>query len=510
MRTKFAIKNMSTTLLSHFISMFLGIFTQSIFLHYLGTEYLGLNGLFNNIVSMLCVVELGIGSAIVYNLYKPISDNNVEKIKSIMKFYKKCYYIIALIVFVIGLILIPFLNIIVSNTTIDRNLILIIYLLFIIDASCSYLLSYKRNIIYANQKNYYIDLIHICYLIILNVIQILIVVQTGNYIIYLSFRIIMRLIENIVISIVANKLYPFLKDREYDKIDKETLHDIIKKVKGLIVHKIGAYIVAGTDNIIISSFIGVSTVGLYSSYCMIITAISTIISQIFSSFKASVGNLLVGNDYDKSYIVYKRLQFMNFWLAMMSSIGIYIVMQNFITVWLGKKYLLSDFTLLTLAVCNYIYLTKLCISSFKEAAGIFYEDRIVPVIESIVNIVLSIIMVKTIGLPGVFIGTIGAYLITHIYTYPFIVFKKVFNKKPSDYYINMIFYLFTTIFICIVTLITSNLLIIDNNIVSLIFRIIFVLLIPNILIIIIFHNSDEFKYYLNILKKGIRKIYNRN
>lgn len=509
MRTRFAIKNLSTTLISHFVSMALGIFTQSIFLHYLGTEYLGLNGLFNNIVSMLCVVELGIGGAIVYNLYKPIAENNIEETKSIMNFYKKCYRIISIIVFIIGVILIPFLGIIVGQTSIDNNLILIIYILFIIDASSSYLLSYKRSILYASQKNYIIDIIHIIYLIVLNAIQILITIKTKNFILYLSFKIIMRLLENIVISIWANKLYPFLKDNNIKKINQDIIQDIIKKVKGLIIHKIGAFLVAGTDNIIISAFIGIGFVGLYSNYSVIITAISTIVTQIFSSFKASIGNLLVSDSKEKSYIVFKRLQFMNFWLAMMSSVGILVVMQSFITLWIGEQYQLSNFILIVLVICNYIYLTKLAISSFKEAAGIFYEDRWVPIIESIVNISLSIVCLKLFGLAGVFMGTIFTYLITHIYTYPFIVFKKIFNKKAIDYYRNFVFYILITIIIGVITFWVSNIITINNILILLIFKILCVIIIPNILVIGIFWKNDEFKFYLELLKKAKNKILSK-
>ena len=506
MRTTNAFKNMIGTLASHFTSMLLSFIVQAIFVRTLGTEYLGINGLFGNIISMLGVVELGIGSAIIYNLYKPIAENDKEKIKTLMNFYKKCYRIIALIVSCIGLLIIPFLNLIVGETTIVQNEIILIYILFIIDIVCSYLLTYKRSILYANQKHYIIDIIHILYLMVLNFVQITILLKTKNYILYLSFKIIMRLIENIIITIVANKKYAYLKEKDYKKLDKETLNEIIKKVKGLFIHKIGVFFVAGTDNIIISTFLGVSYVGLYSNYYIIINALSTIINQIFSSFKASIGNLIVTSNEEKTYDVYKRLQFLNFWFAMMSSIGIFVVMESFIKVWVGEQYILPRLVLIVLSINNYTYITKLCVSNFKEAAGIFYEDRYIPILESIVNIVTSIIFLKMFGLAGVFIGTICTNLITHLYTYPRIVYAKLFKRNWVQYYKETVKYALIAICLAIITYFISNLIIVNNNILQIIVNVILVLIIPNLAVIIIFHNKEEFKYYyklvMNILKRG--------
>lgn len=514
MRTTNAFKNMISTLSSHFTSMLLGFISQAIFVRILGTEYLGVNGLFSNIISMLGVVELGIGSAIIYNLYKPIAQEDKEKIKTLMKFYQKCYRIIAFIIFLIGMLIIPFLNIIVGETSIAQNEIILIYMLFIIDIVCSYLLTYKRSILYANQKNYIIDIVHIFYLIILNSIQITILLNTKNYILYLSFKIVMRLLENIVITIIANQKYNYLTEKDYNKLDKSIINDIIKKVKGLFIHKIGAFLVAGTDNIIISTFLGVSYVGLYSNYYMIINALTTIINQIFSAFKASIGNLLVTSDNEKTYSVYKKLQFLNFWLAMISSIGIFIVMESFIKIWVGEQYILPRLVLVVLTINNYVYITKLCASNFKEAAGIFYEDRFVPIIESIVNIVASIVFLKIFGLAGVFMGTICSNMITHLYTYPKFVYKKIFGKRQVQYYKDGGKYLIITILLGSITYFISTFTICNNGILQVIVNIALVLIIPNILVILIFHNTEEFKYYydllLNVLKKRKMSSFTKN
>lgn len=506
MRTIYALKNMISSLSSHFISMFLGFVSQAIFVRTLGSEYLGINGLFSNIVSMLSVVELGIGSAIVYNLYKPIAEDDRESIKTLMQLYKKCYRIIALIILLIGILIIPFLKILVGETTIQDNTILLIYILFIVDTVCSYLLTYKRSMLYANQKNYIIDIIHIFYLLILNTVQIVILLSTKNYILYLSFKIIMRLLENIVITLVVNRQYAYLLDKDIKKIDKITLNGIIKKVKGLIVHKIGVFLVAGTDNIIISTFLGVSTVGFYSNYYMIINAISTIVNQIFTSFKASIGNLLVASDFKKNYEVFRRLQFINFCFAMISSIGEFIVMESFIKIWVGQEYILSKLVLITLCINNYIYITKLCSSNFQEAAGIFYEDRFVPIIESVVNIVFSIVFLKIFGLAGVFMGTICSNLITHIYSYPKFVYERLFKQKRIQYYKDTLKYFIITLGIALITYLLSSFITINNDLLQVIIRILLVLIVPTISVITIFHNTKEYQYFFNLLIQQIRKV----
>ncbi len=507
MRTSNALRNMITTLISHFVSMLLGFISQAIFVKTLGTEYLGVNGLFTNIISMLGVVELGIGSAIIYNLYKPIAEDDKETVKSLMKFYKKCYRIIALIIFILGLLIIPFLNIIVGETTISNNQILLIYILFITDIVFSYLLTYKRSILYAYQKNYIIDIIHIIYLFVFNIIQIIILLYSRNYILYLIFKIFMRLLENIIITIVANKKYTYITEKNCINIDKRIVSDIVKKVKGLVIHKIGVFFVAGTDNIIISSFLGVATVGLYSNYNLIISAIDTIINEIFASFKSSIGNLLVTSNEEKTYEVYKRLKFLNFWFAMMSSIGIFVVMESFITVWIGKEYILPKFVLFALTTNNFIYVTKTCTSNFQEAAGIFYEDRYIPIIESIVNISFSIIFLKIFGLAGVFLGTACSHLITHIYTYPKFVYQGIFKKKYSQYFKDMSKYVYISILAGICTYIISQIIIVKNILLEVIINVFIVLIIPNIFIIIFFHKTAEFKYYVNILKNIWNKVY---
>ncbi len=403
MRSTNSIKNVVVATVMNLVIVLIGFVAQRIFLQTLGTEYLGINGLFTNILSMLGIIELGLGSAIIYHLYQPIAEDNKSKIKSLMLFYKVGYRVIGFIIAILGLLLIPFLHFIVGEVSIPENIIYI-YLLFLIDIVASYLLTYKRSILYANQKTYVINIIHIGYLIVMNVTQLAILVLTKNYIAYLWIKIICRILENVVITLIANYMYPYIKDKQIEPLDRKLRKSIFTKVKGLIYHKIGSFIVLGTDNILISSFLGIVTVGLYSNYNLIIATLNNLFSQVFNSITASVGNLLVENDRKKSYFIYKNILFFNSWIYAFACTGLLCVMEPFIKVWIGSEYLLSFGVLIALVINFYFQGMRKTCNTFKEAAGIFYEDRYVAVLESIVNIVASIVFIKIFGLIGVFIG----------------------------------------------------------------------------------------------------------
>lgn len=500
MRSQNSIKNTIVSMIMSIITILIGLITQKIFIKILGTEYLGINGLFTNILSMLAIAELGIGSAIIYSLYKPIAENDKEKIKSLIEFYKKSYRIIALIVTIIGICVIPFLGKIVGETNIQEN-ITFLYILFLFDTVASYLLTYKRSILYASQKTYIINIVHILYLILMNTLQIAILILTKNYIAYLSIKIIFRILENVVITIIANKMYPYIKEKNVAKIDKETQQSIIKKVKGLIFHKVGSFIVLGSDNIIISTFLGVATVGLYSNYNTILQAVNNLFSQVFSSITASVGNLLVEKEQEKSYKIYKNMLFINSWMYSFSAIAILCLMEPFIRIWIGGQYLLSYGVLVILSINFYVQGMRKTSNTFKEAAGIFHEDRFVPIIESIINIMASIIFLKIFGLAGVFLGTVTSSLVLFLYSYPIYVYKKLFKRSYFQFLKEHLKYLAVSILCAVITTFIIRNIAIDNNFMQLIANGIIVIIVPNLIQYIIFRKREEFAYVKNMIIK---------
>lgn len=504
MRSQNSIKNTIVSMAMSIITILIGLVTQKIFIKILGTEYLGLNGLFTNILSMLAIAELGIGSAIIYSLYKPIAEDDKEKIKELIEFYKKSYRVIALIVAIIGICVIPFLGRIVGKTDIHES-ITFLYLLFLFDTVSSYLLTYKRSILYASQKTYIINSVHILYLILMNTFQILILLLTKNYIAYLVIKIIFRILENIVITMIANKMYPYIKEKATTKIDQKTKSSIIQKVKGLIFHKIGGFLVLGSDNIIISTFLGVATVGLYSNYNTILQAVNNLFSQVFSSITASVGNLLVEKENEKSYKIYKNMLFINSWMYSFSAIAILCLMEPFIKIWIGEQYLLRYEVLIILSINFYVQGMRKTSNTFKEAAGIFHEDRFVPIMESIINIVASIVFLKIFGLAGVFLGTVTSSLILFLYSYPIYVYKKLFNRTYLQFFKEHFEYLMISAICGIITVCIIKSIILKNNFLQLILNGIIVIIVPNLLQYLIFRKREEFAYVKNMLTSMLTK-----
>ncbi len=504
-RKKSSFKNMITAVSSNVLTIIVGLVAQAVFIKILGSEYLGLNGLFSNVISMLGIVELGMGSAIIYNMYKPIAENDHEKIKSLMQFYKKSYRIITLIISIIGIMIIPFIKYIVDieSVTVGINVYLV-YILFLLETICSYILSYKRSMLYADQKEYITNIIHMGYTILVNTMQLTFLYFTHDYYLYLIIKVMMRLVENIVISSYVNRRYSYLLDNNVTKLDSKTEKDIFQKIRALFFHKIGTFIVSGTDNIIISKYLGLVTVGLYSNYYMIINAVQTVINHIIQATRASVGNLLVTESKTKQFDIFNKIRFVNFWISCFSSICIFVIMDSFITIWIGYKFVLPTKVLLVLVINFFIVSSRSTYGAFKEAAGIFYEDRFVPIIESLLNIVLSIIFVKKFGLMGVFMGTIGSGLVLWCYSYPKYVYNKLFGRKISDYMKETIYYFIIFILIAGFTYSLAILISFDNVYLQFISNVLIALIVPNVIMLLLFSKDENFKYFINMLK-GLKK-----
>lgn len=509
MRTNNSIINSIATLISNILSFIIAFVAQAIFIRILGAEYLGLNGLFTNLLSMLSIFELGIGNAIVFNLYKPIAENNEKKINSLMRFYKKTYNIIAFVILVAGILLMPFLKYIVTTNIKEINIYLV-YVLFLISTVSSYIMTYKRNLIIANQKNYIINIIHMGYLVILNLSQLLIIYFTKNYYIYLIAKICCQLFENIIINIKANNDYKYLNIKSADKLDKKTEKDIFSRVRALFFHKIGGIIINGTDNIIISIFLGLQQVGLYTNYYTITSALTSLFGQIISSATASVGNLLISNNQKKSYEVFDKMRFLNSWISIFSAVSFMVIVQPFIRIWVGEEYLISIGTVAVITFNYFQKMQRISYSTFKDSAGIWREDKFVPLIESLLNIIFSIICLKLFGLAGVLMGTIISGLALWCYSYPKFVYKKLFNRSYKDYIIETINYIIIFILTAIPTYFISKAIIVNNIFLKLIINVIICLIIPNVILIIIFRKNKNYNYFKELIKNCIARLYINN
>ena len=507
MKNRKSLKNVFGAAVANILNILISFFAQRIFLKILNAEYLGLNGLFSNIISMLAIFELGIGSAITFSLYKPLVNNDKQTIKALMNFYKKAYRIIAIIVTIVGAGITPFLPYLIKEVTLDIN-IYVVYLMFVADVVCSYLLTYRRSILYADQKNYQINIIHMCYLVIMNALQLSILALTKNYYLYLGIKIAMRIVENLAIHFAVRKQYPYLNNLKNAKLEKNIEKDIFKKIKALLFHKIGTFIVLGSDNIIISKFIGLIEVGLYSNYYLIYKAGEQLIGQAVTALTPTVGHKLATEESKKAYGTFKKTRFAGFCLACFAATLYYTCMQPFVTLWLGEEYLISNLALAMIALNLFQRLQRYAFSTFKEAAGIYHEDRFIPLIESALNIIASIILLHYFGLAGVFMGTTISGLALWCYSYPRFVYKKLFERSYISYARETLGYISVFVSSAAISHLLINQVTLDSAIAQIIVNAGISISVTGVIIIVTLGRTSSFKYLtsrLPVIKGFVRK-----
>jgi len=452
---------------------------------------------------MLAIAELGIGTAIVYHLYRPINEKDIHKTQSLIKFYRTCYRAVATVVLLISLAVMPFLPAIVGNSAISSS-IHGIFLLFVANTIFSYLLTYKRSMLYADQKNYIINIVHTVAVVALSAAQVLILIKTHNYYLFLTLRIVATILENVIINYIVNKRYEYLRQlRDASPIDMVIKKDIFKKVKGLLYHKASEFAVLGSDSIVISMFLGVATLGLYSNYLLITATFNGIMSQITSAITASVGNLLLEKNQAKHEAVFKKVYFANFWISTVVAVGFFVAVNSFIVLWLGDGYLFSLEIVAALTATLYLTMLRMPIQTFKTAAGIFHEDRYMPIVESVINLVLSLVLVQFVGLIGVFIGTICSTLFLHGYSYPKYTYTRLFGKSWVSYWKMIAGSTAITALIAGLAYAISSLVELENPLASFLVSAFIAAIVSNAVLLILYRKSENMGYFKELTTKMV-------
>jgi O-antigen/teichoic acid export membrane protein len=497
MRTQSSMKNLMFAISGQSIGLLLSFIARIAFIRVLGEEYLGLNGLLTNILSILALVELGVGPALTFSLYKPLANNDIEKIKSLMKLYQKAYVSIGILIALLGISLTPFLDYFIKDTP-DIPFIELIFLIFVANSTISYFYSYKRSLITSDQKRYIATIYRYSVFAILNIIQIFVLYLTHNYIFFLLCQFAATLIENILVSKTAERLYPYLKESKVQKLDKITLTEISRNIRAMMAHKLGGVVVLSTDNVIISKFVGLTWVGMYSNYLLIIYGLNVVIGQVFSSITASVGNLGVKETDNKKKSIFNVVLFMNFWIYSFSSICLIVLINPFINIWIGKEYMLDIYTVLIIIFNFYLTGMRKAVLTFKDAMGLYWQDRYKPIFEVIINLTFALILVRSFGLIGVLIGTTISTLATCFWVEPYILYKYGFKSSSLPFFGRYLIYKLITILTCLITVGFANLFS-EMTIINFIFRLIICILIPNLLFILFFRKTSEFKYLFNLI-----------
>lgn len=501
-RTKNAQRNFIYVIVFQVVNIIVKFAMRTVLIYCLGKQYLGINGVFTNVLTILSMTELGLGSAIVYDLYKPLKENDQVKIAQQIMYFKKIYYSIGSIIFVVGLLLIPFLPYILTDVP-DVGHITLIYVLYLFNTASSYFFAQYSTLISAAQKNYLITKVQMTFSIIKSVVESVFLVVTRNYIIYLFIEIILNIISNSVIKNKALKEFPYLKEK-VEPLSKENKKSVWNNAINASSMKLAGTLIDSTDNLIISTLISTIVVGIYSNYYLIISIIQATTFMIEKAVMAGIGDLCASEeDNGNKQRVFSNLQFIYATIYAVIFSELIVNFQNFITIWIGEGYLLSYSVVFVIVLNNYLVGIQQPIETFMYSNGLFKYFKFTPWIEAVMNLVISVILAKQIGLIGVLLGTTISRLIISFWYRAYVVFKYSLHYEYKNYWKKLIMYLAVTVFIsCICLIIKKCLTTILNNIwITLSISLIITLGISIGVWLLFFGRTNEYKYSKALIKR---------
>ena len=492
-RTKNVSRNALVAVICQVANLLLNFIIRTVFIRELGAEYLGVNGLFTNVLTILSFAELGIVNAIVFSMYKPLATNNTEEIKSLMHLYKTAYNYIGILVAVVGLCVTPFLKYIIKEKPDIPENIAVLYVLFLANTV----------IIIADQKNHIVIGVSQIVILLKTIAQITFLIITHQFLIYLLLQILFTFADNLVCSVIADRMYPYLKE-DAVPLEKEKTKKIYTNVKALALYKFGSVILNGTDNILISAMVGVREVGLVSNYLLLTTSCNSILTKITEVFTSSVGNLNATEGEEKQYSVFNKLFFLTSWIFGFASAGLLIVSQNFIKTWAGEDYLLSYAVLVAIVSEFYVKGVHSVSYTYRSTLGFFVEGKWSAILAAAINLILSVLLFLKFGLVGIFIATPIARILSIGIVDPVLIFHRGFKKNVAQYYIKYILYLFVYIATTIVCkMIVSHITL--NGWIGVLLQILIVTVVFNGIVVLVFYRTAMFRelmaMFSNVFKR---------
>ena len=482
-RTKNATRNIVFGLFLKAYQIILPFIVRSVMIRFMGVEYLGLNGLFVSILQVLNLTELGVGMAMVYSMYKPIAEDDEKCICSLMNLYRLYYRIIGIIIAVGGMSLFPFVpRLVKSDLPADTN----IYVLYIINLAATvltyWLFAYRNCLLVAHQRVDVQSKISLIVNTLLYIVQVIIIVLTKNYYLF-------QIINNITTALITKRMYPHYAPQ--GKLPREKVNEINHRIKDLFTAKLGSVIVNSADTIVISAFLGLTALAVYQNYYFILTSVIGVVAIIFVSCTAGIGNSLIVESKSKNYNDLKVLTFLVSWIAIFGSSCFLCLFQPFIVIWIGEDYLLPMTVVICLSLYFYFYEINSLLNVYKDAAGIWHEDRFRPLITALANLLLNLISVNYWGIYGVVLSTVISTVFVGMPWLLHNLFSLLFDKTHLRSYIKQLFvYFAAAVIISMCTYLVCSL-ICSVPWFTLIMRVILCFFIPNIMFICIFRKKDE-------------------
>ncbi len=511
-RTNNSIMNFITGFGGKLLEIGLNFISRSVFIYILGKSYLGINGLFSDILTMLSLTELGIDTAIVFRLYTPLAQKDEKRVRLLMKFYRRAYTVIGIIILLLGLCVIPLLPVLIKDYDSLEKLGInasIIYILYLLQTVTSYLFfAYRTAIVTADQKGYKLSIYNYIFSTLTCVAQICVLLFTKNFMLYTACVIVVKIIHSLVNARISRKLYPYAFEHDDDSLDRSEILDMFKDCGALFIFKANAVVLKATDNMVLSSFIGLTIVGMYSNYLMIYRTIQALLNRFYMASSASMGNLYAVSDIKKKYQFFKTMNYITAIFYGTACVGISVVINEFITNWVGADYIIPQPFPMLIGIEIFFAGLKTNLSQIRTVSGIFRQMWYRPIIGIVINIVVSIALVKPLGIYGVIIGTISADFFANFMVDPSVIYKYSFNNyKPlGDYYKQNFLYFAILAAIGFADYYLCRIVLPDLGWFSVIVHTIICGASVPLVFILLFSKTEEFKYLLSIIKGIMNKI----
>lgn len=497
-RTKNASRNIIFGFVLKIYQMVVPFLMRTAMIYYMGVQYLGLNSLFTSVLQVLNLAELGVGSAMVFSMYKPIAEDDETTICALMKLYQLYYRVIGGIIAVIGIVLTPFIPHLIKGDIPDNINVYVLYLLNLGATVLSYwLFAYKNSILQAHQRTDVISKVTIVINTILYVTQFCVLAFTHNYYLYVIALLLAQALTNISTAIVSDRLYPRYKAK--GNLPKESVDTINKRIRDLFTSKLGGVIVNSADTIVISAFLGLTVLAVYQNYYYILTAVIGFVAIIFSACTAGIGNSLIVETKQKNYSDFKKFTFLISWIAGFGSCCFLNLFQPFMKIWVGDSLTLNYSAVICFTIYYFIYEINQLLNTYKDAGGIWHKDRFRPLITALANLAMNLILVNFWGIYGVLLSTVISMLFIGM---PWIIhnlFTTLFEKEQMlDYVKKVLLYAGVSLCICAFSVFVCNF-VNFGELATLIIRIIICIIIPNAAFVAIYHKTTEYKEVLQLM-----------
>lgn len=454
-RSDKAIRNTSIAIIIHIANVLLKFGVRFVFIKTLGKEYLGVNGVFSSIISILSLAEMGLGTAIIYDMYKPAEENDYQRLNALICLFKRIYNIVGLVILVGGLICLPFLRFLIKEVP-NVKYIKIIYLLFIIDSSLSYLFAHNKSYLDVYQEGHVHIINTFIFDVAKSVIQVVFLFLTHFYISFLIIQIVFNFISGLVLKVVVKQKHPHYCLRNQAQIEASDRKKILKNATSIMSIKIGSTLISSGDNIILSLFVNTIAVGLYSNYALIISAVQSTLFSAVNALLPSIGNLFASGNKERYKSVFGQLMYVYSFAYCFSSVCIILATSDFILLAFGSSYILDEWTVIFASLSFYIGGVIQVLQNFNTVNGMFVHFRIKPWVEAAVNVIISIVFVKSFGIGGVFAGTVVARISTSVWYDSYVLYKYCFKEKPIEYYKYFSMYLLQFIVIAVLSILLRN------------------------------------------------------